>query len=392
LRLGDVMNCICNLSDCTGCGACSTVCPQNCISMKSDEEGFLYPQICNDQCIQCEKCKAVCPIINSLHATGDTNDAYAVNSKNELERTDSSSGGVFTLIAKYILSKNGVIFGAAFNGHFGVEHICIDNVEDISRIQGSKYVQSFIGDNYKKAKKYLDDGRMVFFTGTPCQVGGLLSYLGKKYDNLICQDIVCHGCPSPLVWEKYVEYLENKGKSKIVNFSFRNKKYGWKNFSVDVDYENGNKSTCPHKKDYFMRAFLKNLCLRPSCYTCSFKPLKRISDITLADYWGVSHAHAELDDDRGTSLVLINSAKGRKVFEAIREQTVYQMTSIEHAIKYNPAMVASVKRPDLRCDFMMNLKNIGFDYVRKKYLRIDAHERLTDIKKQFYIFFHKFIH
>lgn len=350
--------------------------------MEEDEEGFLYPHIHSESCINCGLCEKACPIINPIQSKNQKQDAYAVNNKREAVRSVSSSGGVFTLIAEYVLSKNGAVFGAAFNSRFDVEHICIEKTEDIGLLQGSKYVQSRIGSTYEDAKNCLDDGRLVLFTGTPCQIGGLKSYLNKDYDNLICQDIVCHGCPSPMVWRKYVDHLTRKRDLGIQKISFRNKKYGWKNFSVYVQYNDRAEQIKVHHKDAFMRAFLSNLCLRPSCYSCAFKSLVRQGDITLADYWGVSNVHSDMDDDHGTSLVLVNSDKGRELFDAIKEQTICCKTDVQKAIKYNPPAIKSAEKPSSREEFIKSLINNDFQYVNRKYLRMSSKERFDSFKRR----------
>ena len=271
---------------CSGCHACANACPKNCISMVSDEEGFWYPQVNKEKCIDCGLCEKVCPIIHKWQSDDSlTTTAMAAINLNEEIRLKSSSGGIFTLIAEKIIDQGGVVFGAAFSDDFkSVQHICVDNIADLDKLRGSKYVQSKIGDTYKQAKEYLDSGRKVLFSGTPCQIGGLYSYLRKPYENLLTQDIICHGVPSPMVWEKYVEEHERKISSKANKVTFRNKKNGWKAYSVFIGFENRKQYLKEHSADMYIKAFLSDICLRPSCFDCQFKGIKRHADITLTDF------------------------------------------------------------------------------------------------------------
>ena len=227
-------------SRCSGCHACSNACPKNCIQMTSDEEGFWYPQVDKEKCINCGLCEKVCPIIHKWQPDDSrTTTAMAAINLNEEIRLKSSSGGIFTLIAEEIIKQGGVVFGAALTDDFrSVHHIYVDNTDDLEKLRGSKYVQSKIGDTYKQAKDYLDSGRKVLFTGTPCQIGGLYSYLRTPYENLFTQDIICHGVPSPMVWEKYIEGHERKASSKTNIVTFRNKANGWKAYSVFIGFDN----------------------------------------------------------------------------------------------------------------------------------------------------------
>lgn len=253
-------------TNCSGCHACANACPKNCISMVSDEEGFWYPQVNKEKCIDCGLCEKVCPIIHKWQPDDSRKTtAIAAINLNEEIRLESSSGGIFTLKAEKIIDQGGVVFGAAFSDDFkSVRHICVDNKADLEKLRGSKYVQSKISDTYKHAKEYLDSGRKVLFSGTPCQIGGLYSYLRKPYENLLTQDIICHGVPSPMVWEKYVEKCERKAASEMQRVFFRHKKYGWKSYSMAMEFTNHTKYIRTLLEDPYMRLFLSNSCLRPS--------------------------------------------------------------------------------------------------------------------------------
>lgn len=354
---------------CSGCRACEQACPLNCIDVKADEEGFLYPEADMQKCINCGLCEKICPILNKcdfLHPIR----AYGCINKNDTVRKDSSSGGIFYLLAEYVISQNGVVFGAKFDDKFGVVHDFAETVEKMREFQGSKYLQSDIRDTYEKAKDFLEQNRFVLFTGTPCEIGGLKACLKKDYQNLICQDIICHGSPSPKVWQRYIEYREKTDNSKIVSASLRNKKYGWKTFSVRFKFQNSDEYISDLKHDLYLRSFLNNLTLRPSCYSCSFKGCERYADITLADFWGVENLYPNLFDDNGTSLVIVNSVKGENILNAIRDKIVLEQVDFEKSISFNSAYSKSVSKPDNRDVFMKEIFVNPFDKVAGKYCKI----------------------
>lgn len=331
---------------CSGCYACVNACPKNCIKMIPDKEGFWYPQIDKENCIDCGLCEKVCPIIYKWQPDNSrTTTAMAAINMNEDIRLKSSSGGIFTLIAEEIIKRGGVVFGAAFADDFrSVHHIYVDNTESLEKLRGSKYVQSKIGDTYKQAKDFLDSGRIVLFTGTPCQIGGLYSYLRKPYENLFTQDIICHGVPSPMVWEKYIDEREKKSASTTQRMFFRHKKYGWKTYAVLFEFSNNTAYVKNLLEDPYMRLFLSNVCLRPSCYSCSFKTESRQADITLADFWGVQYTVPKMDDDKGTSLVISHSEKGVHLMKSISSFIVSQDIDMNFVLKYNPALIQSAKK------------------------------------------------
>ena len=356
--------------NCTGCHACASVCPESCITMESDKEGFWYPNIDKTKCVNCKLCEKACPVL-SVHpvADGDTPAAYAAYNKDEKTRLDSSSGGVFSLLAEKIISDGGVVFGAAYNEKFDVEHIAVDTLDDIYKLRGSKYVQSKIGESYKQAKRFLEAGRKVLFTGTPCQIAGLKSILGKDFDNLYTQDLICHGVPSPLVWQKYVKFREKRSASSTRRAFFRHKKYGWKTFSVLFEFSNNTEYMKSHGVDSYMTGFLRNWSLRSSCYNCHFKGLRRQADITLADFWGIENVCPELDDDKGTSLIVIHSEKGRKLLDSVSSHIVYKDVDLNTAKNWNPSIAVSVEKPRERAFFIRKLKNKDFEKYVTEVLR-----------------------
>lgn len=352
---------------CCGCYACYNICPKNAIEMKVDEKGFKYPFVNKDKCINCGLCEKVCPIINKTKIDIEPK-AYACINNDDKIRSESSSGGVFTLLAENILSKAGVVFGAAFDENMNVKHFMVDKLEDLYKFRGSKYVQSQIGDTYKLAKSELEKDKYVLFTGTPCQIEGLKAYLMKDYDKLYTQDIICHGVPSPLVWEKYKNSIEDKEKDKIKNVNFRNKENSWKSYDIDVKLNNNKTIKEKASNNLYMKAFLKDICLRDSCYSCAFKSINRKSDITLADFWGIQRVKPEFDDDKGTSLVIVNSKKGQDLFESIKDKIRYEETDIEEAIKHNPSMIKASTMPNTRETFFKDINNMDIESAIKKNL------------------------
>lgn len=351
---------------CCGCHACFNICPKNAIEMIEDEKGFKYPQIDENECINCGLCEKVCPILNKRKITNKPK-SYACINKDEGIRKKSSSGGIFTLIAEEIINRGGVVFGAKFDNDFNVIHSYTNNKEELYKLRGSKYVQSIIGDNYKIVKSFLEEGKYVLFTGTPCQVEGLYAFLQKDYDNLYTEDIICHGVPSPKVWKKYKEELEKQNNSKIKTMNFRDKSDGWMTYCLNHEFENSNSYKELNSKSNYMQAFLKDLSIREACYDCKFKTKNRKSDITLADFWGIQNIKPEMNDNKGTSLVIVNSSKGVDLFERIKEKINFVETNFEESIKYNPSMTCSPQIPKNREKFFEDLDAMDFDKLVNKY-------------------------
>ena len=357
-----------NIKKCTGCMACKNICPKEAINIEISRDGFMYPQIDRDKCINCGLCKKVCPIINKLNNNENITEVYGCKNKNEEIRMKSSSGGIFSLIAEQILNQNGIVFGARFNENLQVVHDYIECIEDLEQFRGSKYVQSQINDTYKKVKNFLSQNRKVLFTGTPCQVEGLMGYLGKEYENLYTQDVICHGVPSPKVWEKYLEYKKEQIGEYPENVTFRKKELlGWSNFQVCYKYSNSEENI-HHANDPFMKIFLRNFILRKSCYDCQFKKIKRNSDITIADFWGINEVVPEFNDEKGVSTILINSKKGKKIFEDIKEKIEFVEINIEDVVKHNSPICKSVDYNNERDNFFEDLEKENFAVLIEKYL------------------------
>lgn len=366
---------------CNGCMACVNVCPVNCIQLEVDREGFWYPTILSEQCIECSRCNAVCPL-DKRQEPDTIQVAYAAINHNTETRLHSSSGGVFPELAKMIIKNGGVVVGPDFDKLWNLRHVEIENEEYIERLCGSKYVQSKIGEAYMVVKKHLIEGRIVLFSGTPCQIAGLKSYLGKDFNSLICQDIACHGVASPKVLKSYLRFREKKAHAKVQNLLFRHKIFGWKAFSMLLEYDNKKKYVGCNVEDLYLRMFINNLSLRPSCYACRFKGLDRQADITLADYWGIGNIEQEMDDDLGTSLVIVHSEKGQQLWDTVKHMFRWKETDLRKAAGYNSALLHSVVMPETRESFFHDINTAGFTRAIEKYQHVN---KLKMLKRMYII-------
>ncbi len=350
---------------CTGCTACANICPVNCIVMKPDENGFNYPVIDSTVCISCGYCVRTCPVLKNDSKREKSVEAYAAYSLNESSRYNSSSGGIFSEIAKNVLDKGGAVYGAAYDEYFNVYHCTVENILDLEKLQGSKYAESRLGNVFSGIKNRLDSGQAVLFSGVPCQVAGLKAFLGKDYTELVCIDIVCHSVPSPMVWKRYVEYRaknDNEGRLPIT-INLRDKSSGWSRYSYSnvFLYSSENKHSDDSSHSEYMRLFTKNMISRLSCGDCKFKGYSRSSDITLGDFWGIWDIDPEMDDKRGTSVVLIQSEKGRKIWEAIKKHINCKPVPTEYTSQQNPAIIVSSKPAIERDAVLEKIRTNGFD-------------------------------
>lgn len=322
--------------ECTGCTACATLCPAKCITMKEDEEGFRYPIVQKDLCISCGLCQKVCP--SKPFDSGEVLGCYGGYQKNDRIVRESSSGGLFSVVANEILKKGGVVFGVTMEGIRAV-HRYVETAEDLRKLYGSKYLQSDLDDSMKQVKGFLDQGRWVLFCGTPCQVSGLHSFLGKTYEKLFTIDFVCHGISSPQIFCKYLEEIHGRRKWKKI--SFRDKYSGWKKFGIYLEAEDGYQYRESLTDDIYLQSFLKNMNLRPSCFQCKFRTIHRISDWTIGDLWGVEELVPDWKEDKGYSLILIHSEKGKQVWKQITENVQTQDVEIDRVCKYNSSLITS---------------------------------------------------
>ena len=364
---------IVNKKNCCGCQACYNICPKNAIEMVEDKKGFKYPKVDTEKCINCGLCESICPIINNKQIENSPK-AYACINKDEEVRMQSTSGGIFTLLATAIINKGGVVFGACFDEKFGVHHTYCENIEELKKYRSSKYLQSDIGLSYQKVKELLDNDRYVLFTGTPCQIEALKLFLRKDYEKLYLQDIICHGVPSPLVWDKYRNYREKKANSKTKSISFRSKENTtWSSYNVDMKFSNDSSYTINHNNDSYMKAFLKHLSLRESCTNCKFKKNNRLSDITLADFWGIRNIKPKMNDGKGTSLVIVNSDKGQELMNEVNNFMVCEEVNFEKAIAGNPSYNTVSKANENADKFFEELeRGEDFESVVGKYIPKDS--------------------
>ena len=353
---------LCKTEHCTGCAACANSCPMQCIQMDADAEGFLRPEVDTKRCINCGACHRACPILYPKRCDNKTV-AYAAMHTDENIRIVSTSGGVFSILCQWIFDHDGAVFGAAYTDTFSVEHRCVRSMGDLSALRTAKYTQSLIGDSFQKVKHLLSEGHYVLFSGTPCQIGGLQAFLGKDYEKLILVDLVCHGVPSPAVWSRYIDYRSQTDASGAapVDINLRSKDTGWPGYSVHFCYENGIKYSVQNSEDPFMRCFIGNLCLRPSCYDCQFKGISRSSDFTLGDYWGVWNQVPNYYDGKGTSIVLIHSEKGCKIWADIETQIQSREVDIAHCMDENVAAIQPAEMPEMRGPFMQRYREADFN-------------------------------
>lgn len=371
--------------ECTACAACVNICPKKCIYMERDEEGFEYPKIDKEKCINCGLCEKICPIINNKKQYENSKPRiYAAWSLDEEIRYNSTSGGIFSEIAKIILNKNGFICGARYNEQNLVEHTIVNDNEGLKKIRQSKYTQSSIGLVYVKIKELLEKENWVLFCGTPCECAGLLNFLGKDYEKLVICDFVCRGSNSPKVYMKFLNYLESKYKSKIKKVWFKNKTYGWNRFSTKIEFENGKEYLKDRYSDLYIRGYIEeNLYMRPSCSNCKFKGMSRKSDITLADFWGVKLEHKGMDIEKGTSLVMVNSKKGEEIFEEIKSNIFFEEKTIEEALEKNPSIIKEAKKSKNRDEFMNQLDDMPINKLIKKYCKNNRLKRRKIIIKSY---------
>ena len=355
--------------DCTGCMACYNACPHGSISINTDEEGFVVPVINHDTCLKCGKCMRACPILNELKPV-EAQTAFKGWARDEELLKNSSSGGVFSLLSSQVLADGGYVYGAAFDENLELRHISAHTEDEMPKLRGSKYVQSFIGESFRKIKEKLDEGSSVLFCGTPCQVAGLNGFLGKKdYPKLLTVDLVCHGVPSPKVFRSFKEWLEHENNSKISAYGFRDKKWSWLKFNSKVIFENGNRHYGTWEEDPWMRGFLREYFLRQSCHHCKFANMNRQSDITLADFWSYYPKKGEVkNNDNGCSLILVNTKKGRDAFEACKPRMHCYRITLDEARRCNQALNRCFPESPMRAEFWKDYNCKPFNDLIDKYM------------------------
>ena len=347
--------------NCCGCNACVQACNHKSIQLVEDDHGFCYPRVTKDTCVNCGLCEKVCPMVNRHEAVTPNTVCAAINTKEEI-RLQSSSGGVFTLLAEQTLARGGVVFGAHFNDQWEVEHTYIESSEKLDCLRGAKYLQSIIGDSYKQVREFLKAGRLVLFSGTGCQIAGLKLFLRKEYDNLLTVEIACHGVPSPKVWREYVKKV-SAGRP-ISRIAFRDKRNGWNGYGMSFVGDDDKELMYERAiTNDFMQCFLSDLCMRPSCANCPAKSGACGADILLGDFWGIEGMHPEIYDNKGCSLVIAYTEKGKSVFESLECKHIE--TTLEEAYRYNPCIIRSSNESRYAPAFWKNFKKNGIVAVPK---------------------------
>lgn len=358
-----------NRADCTGCYSCWNSCPKQAITMVEDVEGFRYPQINKDLCVNCGACERACPVLNPPVVEKTEEPAtYAAINDEEGVRQNSSSGGIFHALAEQVLQDGGIVFGAAWDDKWEVSHQAAENETELAALQVSKYLQSRAEDVYQRVRQELTAGRKVLFAGTPCQCAALRTFLKKDYPNLFLVDFICHGVPSPAVWREYL--AARSGGEEIQGISMRNKNLSWERFLLAIFFKKANKYLAEDlNTDLYLRGFLQNLYLRPSCHSCHFCKQNRPTDITLADFWGVAEELPEAYDGQGTSLVFIHSRRGENAFTQVNVRK--WPVEFVNAVRYNTAMLSpalpSVKREAFFKELMRghyDIMKLLSDYTR----------------------------
>ena len=393
--------------NCCGCEACVQACPRECIKFEQDSQGFYYPKVDKTQCVNCGLCNKVCPILNvDDYSLPSTTPIYAAYNNDEAQRRTSSSGGIFELLAQQTIKSGGVVFGAIFDKHWNVVHSYADKVEQLELLKRSKYVQSRIGDSFKKAKAFLACGRQVLFVGTPCQIAGLKHYLRKDYKNLITVDVVCHGVPSPMIWQKYLSEkkhdvaqaynVSDEDDVKFTAISFRDKVKSWRRYHLSLTYRlrtDGIDAIGPDSivetssqfvwENDYMLSFLHDYANRPSCFDCKFRNGKCHSDLTLADFWGIENLtdNHELKSDKGTSLVMVHTDRGQHFLEDVH--CFIQKIPFDGCFRGNPAVFYNWPKPISHDLFFRECKKHSIKYAFEKAQKVqNAFNPMLKFKKK----------
>ena len=366
-------------SQCCGCNACIDICHKGAINLEVDIEGFWYPKVDVSKCVHCGLCEKVCPElqIDKLKKNDFFTPAHTIAAinKNMKVRWDSTSGGVFSALAEYMYDQGGYVSGAVYNKDFSVRNFISNNEEDIESLRSSKYLQSNAKGLYREIRTLLKKGEKVLACGTPCQMAALRAYLMEDYENLIIVDFICRGVNSPKVYRKYLDSLERKYGGKVIYVKAKNKELGWRNLTRKVVFDNGKVYYGILMDDDFRRGYHTNVYCRPSCYVCKYKGFPRISDITIADYWGIEKIDKNLDNNIGTSMILLNSKKGIKYFENIKDKLEWEETSFESVIPGNAALLQPISSSTIdRRQFFEDLDNGTFEEVTEKYFPLNKNK------------------
>ena len=365
-----------NKKDCCGCSACANACPKQCITMQEDNEGFLYPLVDKNLCVNCGLCEKVCPINNPIVEKPFEQKAALFQNNDAKILRESTSGGFFSAIAQWTLDRNGVVFGAALDENLEIAHRYIEDAADLWRFRNSKYTQSRIGICFRDVRNFLKDGRLVVFSGTPCQLEGLHRFLGHDYDNLVKVDVVCHACPSPKVYRRYIEWLEKRFGQKATYIKFREKVHGYKYSTMQLQSDKGSFYTEGIDTDPLLRLFFNNIINRPSCYRCPAKKRYRVTDFTMWDCFDVGKFSKKLDNDLGVTRILLHTPKAIQIWNEMKMKGAHLEISAEAAVEGVKELVACVPENPVRSQFFEDLDKLPMDVVVKKYAPTTIRNRL----------------
>lgn len=374
---------IISANDCTGCGSCAAICPRSCIAMEEDGRGFRMPMINRSRCIHCGLCEKACPVLNAVDLAAEISPIEVLAAKNRLDNVvaNSSSGGVFSVLAEDVIANGGTVYGVVLNQNLIAEHIRIETCGRIAELRGSKYLQSNAVKAYPLVKTDLNEGKTVLFSGTPCQIAALRQFLRKEYSNLICVEVVCHGVPSQLAFKRYVDFIQDKRHSRVISVNFRDKSKGWHDNRVTYFFENGTKFSQRAADNLFNLGYINNLFVRESCTDCKFKGLKSGADITLGDMWGIENMLPSYDTAGGVSMVCINTSKGQEVFALVAGQVKDCVAVPYSGVKTHNACIWHSVSANPKRDYVLdNISNIPFNVLIKDVLNINL---LTTSRKTF---------
>ena len=364
-------------NNCCGCEACANICPKHCITMVEDEEGFRYPKVDKEKCIDCKLCEKVCQYLNNTKKVTEAGYPliYACTKKDTDTLKDSTTVAVFYELAKSVVENNGVVVGAIYDENMNVKHVIADNVELLEKMRGSKYVQSELNDIYSKVQQILKTGKLVLFSGTPCQVRGLQLFLDKTYDNLITVDLICHSVPSSKIYRDYIKNTENKYNSKIKDINFRKKINGWLTPYTEIIFENDKiKYLCKSDENEWYKTFISHITTRPSCNNCLYTSIHRVSDLTLGDFWGIDKIRPNIDAYNGVGKIIINTVKGEEIFNNIKDK--YNMYTMKIEESMRPNLMHPPEKNPKKDEFYKYYKKNGYKKSYKKFVEENLYKKI----------------
>lgn len=376
-----------DIKKCTGCTACQQICPHKSIKMTEASDGFLYPEIDSGKCVNCGLCRDICPVLNPP-VKNPVREGYSMRVSDEKILRSSTSGGFMTAIAKYIFKADGVLFGVGYAEDKGriypkTYYVEKDNIKELDKMRGSKYVQSRLDNTFMTVKTFLKEGRLVCFIGTPCQVAGLKKYLISDQENLITVDLVCHGVSSPKLFDRYIKYMSERMKGKVIDARFRNKTYGYHSGTMKLRTSDGKAYYASGRVDHMLKAYFSGLCSRESCYECPFKGVERCSDFTIFDSFSVSKNAKVADDDKGYTNVFVRTEKAKKIYEEMSGYIKSYTADVDTMIKTDGVMIKNNPEKNPNRDKMFDeLGDDNFEKVMQKYAHVSFTDKMLESTKR----------